>query len=252
VAVALVKLGPVDTSGLSPAFGQPTTAGDLLVAWLISSDSSATDPFSTISPGWSAAFAAGSSSQWTSVWYKPDCAAGETAPVFTSANGGPSLISMLGEFSGAALSSPVDSSGTSASPAAACAAPDSAGGDLIIFSVCWNSGNGGGTITTTMTDSAGSAVTPGAAAGVAGTWIYYGFAWGIAGAATGTGKDTAAGTLSVSGGAASGIVSFKAAPAAPAFTFGTPYAGWNAGIPYTGWDAGTPYTGWSTGTPGTG
>lgn len=221
---ALVKLGAV-ASSLSPSFGQATTAADLLVAWLFTNDGAATDPFGTSSPGWAQATPGGGGAfEWVSVWYKPDCAAGETAPVFTDTGGGSGPLSMLGEFSGGALTSPLDSYGTSTGSSSvqtvANAASDAAGGDLIIYCAVWNGGNTGGAITNSMTDSGGHAVTvnatdnSGAGGGVT---VFYDFCWGIAGA-TGASKDTATGTLSVFSGGGSVIASFLAAAVGPSFT----------------------------------
>jgi hypothetical protein len=222
MSVALVALGAVDTANLSPSFGQATTAHNFLVAWLASNDSGATDPFSTTSSGWNRAATGGTSFQWDSIWYKADCAASETAPVFSDAGGASVEISMLGEFSGVTTSSPLDSSGSSSTgdstQTSTNAAPDAAAGDLIIFNAFWNSGNTGGTISNTMADSGGNTVTPNATNGVFNTTVYYDFVWGVAGA-TGANKDTATGTLSVFSNGGSSIASFKAASGPAAVPF---------------------------------
>jgi hypothetical protein len=253
---ALVKLGAVSSS-LSPSFGQPTTAGNLLVAWVFTNDSPATNPLSTTSPGWVQATPAGGGGpyEWTTVFYKADCGASETAPTFADSGGGSGPLSLLGEFSGGATASVLDSSGTgsgSSTQTATNAAPDAAGGDLIIFASVWNGGNTGGTFTTTMADSSGASVTPavtGNSGAGGGVTVFYGFSWGVAGAVTGAGEDTATGNLSVYSGGGSAIASFKAAggggsSAAPPAAYSLPPApGWfpgadgrvNApgGIPFT-------------------
>ena len=221
MAVALVRLGTVAAT-LSPSFGQSTTAGNLLVAWMTSNSGNATDPFGSSSSGWVKAVTGGSAFEWCSIWYKPDCGASETAPVFTD-SGSSSGDSMLGEFSGAALTSVLDSSGatsgSSSTQTATNAAADTAAGDLIIFSAMWNGGNASGTITNTMHDGTGSTVTPNATSNSgAAVTFYYDFVWGIAGTAGAT-KDTATGTNSLFNNGGCAIVSFlaaaAAAPAAP-------------------------------------
>jgi hypothetical protein len=218
MAVALVKLGAV-ASSLSPSFGQPTTAGNILVAWLTSNSGNATDPFGSSSPGWVKAVTGGSAFEWTSIWYKADCGASETAPVFTD-SGSSAGNSLLGEFSGAAIVSPLDSSGSSSggstNQTATNAAPDAAAGDLIIFSAMWNGGNAGGTITNAMTDSGGNSVTPNATdnSGSAGSF-YYDFVWGVAGT-TGVSEDTATAMMSAFNNGSCAIVSFLAAGSGPA------------------------------------
>ena len=219
MAVALVSLGPVSAS-FSPSFGQSTTAGDLLVAWLASNSGSATNPFTTSSGGWTiipgdpgtyGGYA------WTAVAYKANCAAGETAPVFSDGVTGTAIYSQLGEFSGAATSNVLDQSGTGSGDeiqTAACTAPDTQSGDLIVSGAYWNSPGGAATASVTLTGGTGAAVTPNTTTGQpggAGTTVYA-FTWGVAGAA-GADDDTAVGTLSAFAGSGSVIASFKAGSA---------------------------------------
>lgn len=208
------SLGTPSTS-LSPSFGQATSAGSLLVAWLGCNSSSGTNPFSTSSTGWTVLSAFGGAFDWAGIAYKPNSASGETAPVFTA--GGPSApISMLGEFSGGALSSVSDKTGTgsgSGTQTATCSAADTQAGNLIIGVVYWNSPGGAATATDSITDTNGSSVTASHVTGQpggSGTFVYD-FVWGVAGAVLGGSGDSFTATLSAFSGGSSGIASFSPA-----------------------------------------
>jgi hypothetical protein len=218
---ALVSAGPVAaatfTPTLSPAFGQSTTAGDLLVAWLADNDSDASGPFTTSSPGWSIALQWGGAFQWGAIAYKPNCGAGETAPTFTSAGTPTFVFSQLREFSGGATSSPVDKTGNGgtsggATQTATNSAADGQAGDLIVSGTVWNGSTSSLTISNTMHDTNGSSVTPSVANNTGtGTGPYYNFMHGIAGSTLGASGDTATSTLSGFESGGCGIVSFKPA-----------------------------------------
>jgi len=92
----LVKASTVQ-SGTTPSFGQPTGTGNLLVM-LIESGS----PTQTVTndPAWAKAVG----NLATDIWYKPNSAASETAPILGTFS---SHIILL-EFSGAATASPLD------------------------------------------------------------------------------------------------------------------------------------------------
>jgi hypothetical protein len=215
MAIALVSAGtPALTAG--PAFGQATASGNLLTGWLYSNNSSATFNDTLVGTGWTLAVSGGQAFNWASLWYKANCGASETAPTVTT--GGSVYYARLAEYSGAATTSPVDSSGGNggtggSTEAATNAASDAAAGSLILFCGGWNGGNTGGTISVTMADSSGSSVTPTTASATNGTGFYLGAAYGVAGS-TGASKDTATGTLSVFCNGAGCIASFKAAAAA--------------------------------------
>jgi hypothetical protein len=215
MSYALVSAGSVANGSLSPSFGKPTTAGHLLVAWLFSNPSSATDPFTVTGAGWTQAVAGGGPYGWVSAWYRADCNAGEAPPVF-SAGDSSNAASMLAEFSGGAASGPAGPAGQAgAVETATCTAPDSTGGDLIVYCCGWNGGTGATTITCAMADSSGAPVTPVTYAdpGDVTGWKYL-FAWGVAGPATGDDGDTCTGTLGAFSGGSCGIASFKPAAAA--------------------------------------
>jgi hypothetical protein len=204
------------TSGApnTPAFGQATTAGNLLAAWMFSNSSSGTNPFSTSATGWTLATTGGGAFAWTAIYYRANCGAGETPPTFNT--GGTFGYVGLAEFSGGATASPLDQSvgingsppGTATNPAA-----DAAGGDLILLCVGWNGGNPGPTtITTAMTDSTGASVTPAQSDNHTSSGsVFYDFAWGFAGSSHGASADTAAGTLGVFSGGGAALASFKPA-----------------------------------------
>lgn len=215
MGISLVSSGTVDYGGLAPTFGQSTTAGNLLIAWLNSNSGNATDPFVlSTGSGWFKAATGGANFGWSSIWYKPDCDAGETDPVW-SASGGASQASMLAEFSGAATSSPVDQIGSGATGGPTetdtCTAADTAAGDLIVFCVNYNGGSGSTTIGVTMKDSDGNSVSPTTNDNPTDTtgWKYV-FSWGLAGATLGASGDTATSQLGVFSGGGCILASFLA------------------------------------------
>ena len=98
MAFALVgSLGAVASgNNPAPAFGQATTAGNLLICW-------GKDIDATISgTGWTLI----GTSQAYPIWYRMNCGAAEAAPTFSG--GTVSGVVMLGEFSGGATSSALD------------------------------------------------------------------------------------------------------------------------------------------------
>src|SRR5581483_11696678 len=217
MAYALVSAGAVSPT-LNPSFGAATTAGNLLIAWLFCNSSSATAPFTILSgAGWQCppALQFGTAFVWAGIAYKADCGTGETAPQFGPA-GVSSAFTKLGEFSGGSAASPADQNGNGGSSgggtqAAACSAPDTQAGDLIIYAAGWNGGTASLTITPSMADGAGNSITPGADTNSGtGTGVYYSFLWGVA-AAAGAGGDTATSVLSGLENGACGIASFSPA-----------------------------------------
>lgn len=202
---------------LSPSFGQATTAGNLLIAWLGANDGGSTAPFSTTSPGWTVISPqSGSAFNWAAIAYKANCGTSESPPVFSSAGGPSAPFTQLGEFSGGATSSPLDQSAAgsgSTIQTAQNAAADGQGGDLIIAVVYWNAPGGTQTASNALTDTSGATVTAhttSAQPGGAGT-VVYDFVWGIAGATLGTSGDKLVATLTAFSGGTSGIASFKPA-----------------------------------------
>ena len=163
--IALVGVAGAFTTGtatsVSPAFGQATTIGHLLVAW-VSGSANPAPGITTGQAGWVKAVDSGGagSAQEATIWYKPNCAAGETAPTFTSANGSSTMYAQLAEFSGALTASPLDQTGFVFPNAgvttltATNSAADSAGGDLIVTASRWAMGTSG---TSTFVDTGNNA-----------------------------------------------------------------------------------------------
>ena len=215
MAIALVSQGTIAASG-SPAFGTPTTAGHLLVAWVGSNGGTASFTQSTTATGWTAAVHGGAAFGWAGIWYKANCGTGETAPVFTDSAGGVQF-SQLAEYSGAALSSPVDqSSGVLTAPGLPAwetlMAPDVTGGDLVVAGGFFNGANPGSVISVTQfTDSAGAGMTPHLAQAASGS-TYLGTMWGVT-SGTGSAGDIAWMQMTLYNGGCGAAASF--APASP-------------------------------------
>jgi len=126
-------------TSVTPAFGQATLAGNLLVAWVTASGGA--EP-TTGAAGWSkiASFGLGSS-LWAAIWAKPNCAGADAAPTFTSAGGVIFMTAQLAEFTGAAVS-PVDQTASGSTTTqtfitAAATAPDVGFGDLVVVCSRW-------------------------------------------------------------------------------------------------------------------
>lgn len=68
---------------VQPPFGQATASGNLLIAWV--SANTATPPsIATATSGWVRAVVANATNAESTIWYKLNCGAGETAPTFTA------------------------------------------------------------------------------------------------------------------------------------------------------------------------
>lgn len=144
MAPALVSNGAVatGTTSATPAFGQPTTAGNLLVC-LLAGDyhSGATNSDGT----WTGSVinqVGTSGDAFTKIFYKQNCSGSESAPTI-SATGGTVINVMLAEFSGVATSLVLDKSDSAqdtvaTSPAtftmgfAGSPVTDTASGELIV------------------------------------------------------------------------------------------------------------------------
>jgi hypothetical protein len=207
--VSLVSAGSA-TSSLSPSFGQPTTGGDLLIAWIYANSS--TFDISTAAAGWLLAGHAGSSFDWVSLWYKPDCSASESPPVFTSGSASTALSGLM-EFSGARfLDQAGGLTGSTSVLTITAAGPDTASGDLVVAFAVWGGGTGSATVTMTGKDSYGAAMSLSVldnAASMAS--MYWATGWGQASAPAGPGMDAISTGFGVTGGGGGGMVaSFKA------------------------------------------
>lgn len=142
-------LSTVTTNSLTPAFGQATTAGNLLIA-VLGCDGGG---WQTSSSGW--IFATNTTAGWRSaVAYKPNCGSAETAPTFTNSVFSTTMEGALSEWSGAATTSPVDqinrTSQISSPLVNANSAADTATDDLCVATF-WTSVSKSGTATETPT-----------------------------------------------------------------------------------------------------
>lgn len=111
MAIALVKAGTVatGTTSLTPAFGQSTTAGNLLICRAAGYGSTSNEAITISGTGWTLATSGwGTGSDMSSViFYRANCGTGETAPTL-SLSSGAFLAADLTEWSGAATTNPLD------------------------------------------------------------------------------------------------------------------------------------------------
>jgi hypothetical protein len=143
IASVITQVGNVGALALgtnvsvSPLFGQGTTAGNLLVAWVTSTSDFAT----TGAAGWLRDTGFGAGGERVTIFSRPNCGAAEAAPVFTAAAGTRQMHAQLAEFAGALLAGPNDQVGNSSSPTSPVApfmlASDVAFGDLVIMCSRW-------------------------------------------------------------------------------------------------------------------
>lgn len=166
------------TSGTSvtPAYAQATSAGNLLVGWIVSDG---TSTISTSASGW-----VGASSQQnpsSAIFYRPNSGAGETAPTFTC-TGGSTVSACLAEFSGGATSSPVDQNNVNSSVTTPCLVfnnvADVALGELVCV-VCFGVHSKAGTATTSHTFNNGATSLGNANNDATSTGLHFRFSYGI-------------------------------------------------------------------------
>jgi hypothetical protein len=218
--VALVASGAVVNS-LTPAFGKPTIAGDLLIAWVYTNGSSSTFSTTCSNPSWTLAGHAGAAFGWESLWYKAGCGTAETAPVFSD-TGYSEPMSQLLEFSGARQLDQVGTGTGTPGVTYTASGPDTASGDLIFGFAAWNGSNTGpAVIGLTGTDSSGAALGLNVTDNAANTGTqFWATGWGQASAPAGPGQDTMSATFSFFAGGGGVMASFKTfavpAPVTPA------------------------------------
>lgn len=196
-----VNLVSQGTSGqnLTPAFGQPTAAGNLLLAWVSSNSSSATLDTTCSNPAWSLVEYTGGAFAWLTLWIKPVSITNEVAPNFST--GATTPMSQLLEFSGANVIDQVGV-GIATNPQIVISAnsgSDTRSGDLV-FSVCIWPGANFTPVTMSLTgnDGSGAALALNTASNAITTgqtpWIT---GWAQAGGAAGPNGDTTTGTVSI-------------------------------------------------------
>ncbi len=194
MAIALVgSLGAAsaEASPSTPAFGQSTTAGNLLIAWVRARGAAGIGVTGT---GWTIAAGVAATPDTALVYYRANCGAGEAAPTFTNDLN----VAQLGEFSGADTTAPLENnSGANATSATSpvadsCASADTATGNLVVSAFAPLSSKAE-TITTAITFTGGIATTVNAANNDATSVArHYRFAYGLT--TTNTGADTASGS----------------------------------------------------------
>lgn len=140
MAIALVKAGTPSTSvtsAITPAFGQATTAGDLLIAVVAANANAA---ITTTGTGWSKANGVNNANGSSAVFYKKNCGASEVAPAFACV-GATFMAAQLDEYSGAATTGGQDSTntatGTTTGITATNSAADTGSKDLVVVSGFW-------------------------------------------------------------------------------------------------------------------
>jgi hypothetical protein len=125
-------------TSISPGFGQATTAGNLLVAWV---SAFAAEP-TTAQAGWVKIVSAVSGGLWAAIWVKLSAAGADAAPTFTAAGGLDFMRAQLGEFNPSVGTAALDQSSTAATIAGSTMsvqnpATDAAFGDLILVATRW-------------------------------------------------------------------------------------------------------------------
>jgi len=184
VTYALVSHGTPGTN-LAPAFGQPTTAGNLLLCFVTTDSSSATNPFTITGTGWTQAAVTGGSFNWGALFYRANCGASESAPTLGDGGAG-AHWSGLAEFSGGATSSPLDKTGTAAGATATASGADSAAGDLVAGLGFWDGATNAPNLGMTMTGSQNTALTVTTLSNTGGAPpLFYIFGWAVNSASLG-------------------------------------------------------------------
>jgi len=234
-----VSIGTLVESG-NPAFGQPTTAGNLLLAWVCTNSSSSTFDITCNDVHWVNAANGGGGFDWASIWYRPNCGTAETAPQFSS--GGSDLWAQLGEFHGAATSSVFEQAASGAT-AQTFTAADTEGGELITAAVYWNGSLPGGTVIVAVAgdgqaqfiDSDGGTIAGTLTSAGNGNGQYAASLFGVAGI-TGSVPHTTRLALTVFSGAQGCLASFRPASplSSPLTGVTTTLPGRFTGIPYQG------------------
>lgn len=214
--VALISAGTVVTS-FNPAFGQPTNAGDLLIAWVFSNSSSSSFGTTCSDPSWTLAGSAGLAFGWESLWYKINCKAAETAPHFNDTAFSTPLSQLL-EFTPVIAIDQVASGHGNQSVTYTAGGSDNASGDLIFGFSAWSGANATPmTIGLSATDSSGATLSLNTASNAASTgsqqqWIT---GWAQASAPVGPLTDVMNATISAFQSGGGLMASFKSsAPAA--------------------------------------
>lgn len=197
--VTLVGAGTAGQN-LSPVFAQPTTAGNMLLAWVFSNSSVSTFDTTCNDPSWTLVRYNGGAFAWISLWQKTRCKRAETPPQFTT--GASTPLTQLLEFSGVTALDQAGIGTTGSDPRVTTlttASRDTRSGDLV-FGVCvWPGANPTpATVTLTGTDSSGTTLTLNKSdnSATAGQ-IPWATGWAQASAPAGPGQDTITGSVNI-------------------------------------------------------
>ncbi len=213
MAYALVSAGTVATATgtVAPAFGQATTAGNMLIAWVAQANDNINGP--TVSdPRWTQIVEANQATTGPTItiWALTNCLENETAPTFTET--AVALFATLAEFSGATtgekytvISNVVDhhaSGSGSTSPQSASTLPTKDPTDLVVTVGAWKLTTSA-TCTTADTYANGAVPTLNLNNDATATTFHYRFAYGITtGNASNTSvSESCTSSSSISGGA---------------------------------------------------
>ncbi len=218
MAIALVGSVGAAVTGVNPApsFGQATTAGDLLIAWVVASFAI------TVDQGWTLVNNNGGDNPSLQIGYKANCGAGETAPIFTTTPN--SATAKLAEFSGADTVSPLDQSGRDISTNAGTSpfvfnlsSADAASGDLIVAVGAENESKAG-TATLTHTFNNGATDLLNSGNGATSSFSHFHFGYGITTGNASADQDSFASDSMNLSALKIGMATFKVASAAVAAT----------------------------------
>lgn len=211
---SVVESAVGSVGGTQFAVGDETVeAGDFLVGWATSNDTSSSFPFSVSGTGWTLAASAGGSGNWLGVWYRADAAFNETFPTFSDS--GYNVTAQIADFTGVAASSPLDKTGSAsnANPCTASAA-DTAASDLVVALSCWNGANANPTFSQAFTGSNGSSLTGTVIGGNSGAADepYYIFSYAVNDSSLGSDANSVSASISEFENYVSSVIaSFKAA-----------------------------------------
>jgi hypothetical protein len=167
MAIAFVQAaGTVGTSVFNLAYGSSNTAGSLLIAVIrISNGTGAITVSDSLNPNWTSAVANVNGTSNDAIFFLPNCAAGANT-VHVAQSGEGACEFLIAEYSGLALTSPLDktasSLGTSATGSVGPTATTTVANELIIAGFSNESANGltftNGTGYTIRTNAQGNVV----------------------------------------------------------------------------------------------
>lgn len=207
MSISLVSAGSATTGSqtASPDFGQSTTEGNFLVAFVCANSVRGEEETDEITCSdeftWHPGTAASADYNQAAIFYKPNCGSGETAPSFSGNDNSSYVVALLAEFSGVSTnaSTVLDQiAGYYGFPSGcACSRADSEAGELLVGMASWNGPNAVTGLAAGMTGSQGSSLSVNTlAANATGTPPQYVMAWAVNDSTLGSDAETFAGTFS--------------------------------------------------------